>query len=91
MGQVRECGMMSIVTFSADGISLLFFCCWIGDDSVGYFIQPTVILTKNPKSITMVEEVFGPVLTVYVYEDDKFEDTCRLIDTTTQYALTGSM
>ncbi|KAG8792772.1 1-pyrroline-5-carboxylate dehydrogenase [Ceratobasidium sp. 428] len=61
------------------------------DGSKGYFIQPTVILTKDPKSVTMVEEIFGPVLTVYVYEDDKFEETCKLIDSTTTYALTGSI
>ncbi|KAG9045818.1 1-pyrroline-5-carboxylate dehydrogenase [Tulasnella sp. UAMH 9824] len=66
-------------------------CGGTADDSVGYFVQPTVILTKDPKSITMVEEIFGPVLTVYVYEDDKYEETCKLIDTTTAYALTGSI
>ncbi|KAI0638565.1 delta-1-pyrroline-5-carboxylate dehydrogenase [Trametes polyzona] len=61
------------------------------DDSTGYFVQPTVILTKDPKSVTMVEEIFGPVLTVYVYEDADFEKTLDLIDTTTSYALTGSI
>ncbi|KAH9948770.1 delta-1-pyrroline-5-carboxylate dehydrogenase [Amylocystis lapponica] len=61
------------------------------DDSTGYFIRPTVILTKDPKSVTMVEEVFGPVLTVYVYEDKDFEKTLELIDTSTAYALTGSI
>mgnify|MGYP003874672567 CR=1 FL=1 len=60
-----------------------------GDDSKGFFVQPTVILTKDPLSPTMVDEIFGPVLTVYVYEDNKFEETCSLIDTTTTYALTG--
>ncbi|EMD40391.1 delta-1-pyrroline-5-carboxylate dehydrogenase [Gelatoporia subvermispora B] len=62
-----------------------------GDDSKGYFVQPTVILTKDPKSITMKEEIFGPVLTIYVYEDSDFEKTLELIDTTTSYALTGSI
>ncbi|KIO31073.1 hypothetical protein M407DRAFT_68444 [Tulasnella calospora MUT 4182] len=66
-------------------------CGGTADDSVGYFVQPTVILTKDPKSTTMVEEIFGPVLTVYVYDDDKYEETCKLIDTTTAYALTGSI
>ncbi|KAG8718998.1 1-pyrroline-5-carboxylate dehydrogenase [Ceratobasidium sp. 395] len=61
------------------------------DGSKGYFVQPTVILTKDPKSVTMVEEIFGPVLTVYVYEDGKFDETCKLIDSTTTYALTGSI
>jgi 1-pyrroline-5-carboxylate dehydrogenase len=62
-----------------------------GDDSKGYFIQPTIILTKDPKSITMREEIFGPVVTVYVYDDGSFDETLDLIDTTTEYALTGSI
>ena len=62
-----------------------------GDDSTGYFIQPTVILTKDPRSVTMAEEVFGPVLTVYVYPDEEFDKTLELIDGTGQYALTGAM
>ncbi|KAF9498850.1 delta-1-pyrroline-5-carboxylate dehydrogenase [Pleurotus eryngii] len=62
-----------------------------GDDSKGYFIQPTVIETKDPKMITMVEEIFGPVITVYVFEDKDFELTLDLIDSTTDYALTGAI
>ncbi|KAF8748558.1 Delta-1-pyrroline-5-carboxylate dehydrogenase [Rhizoctonia solani] len=62
-----------------------------GDSSKGYFVQPTVILTKDPKSVTMVEEIFGPVLTIYVYDDEEFDETCKLIDSTTTYALTGSI
>ncbi|KAL1410247.1 1-pyrroline-5-carboxylate dehydrogenase [Vanrija albida] len=62
-----------------------------GDDSKGYFIQPTVILTKDPKSITMTEEIFGPVITVYVYEDKDIDATLKLIDTTTEYGLTGAI
>jgi 1-pyrroline-5-carboxylate dehydrogenase len=62
-----------------------------GDKSVGYFIQPTVILTTNPKYPTMCEELFGPVLTVYVYEDKDFEETLRLCDQTSPYALTGAI
>ncbi|MCX7905757.1 MAG: aldehyde dehydrogenase family protein, partial [Elusimicrobiales bacterium] len=61
------------------------------DDSVGYFIEPTVILTDNPKFKTMVEEIFGPVLTVYVYDDNKFEETLKLCDETSPYGLTGSI
>ena len=62
-----------------------------GDDSKGYFVQPTVILTTNPHSVTMTEEIFGPVLTIYVYDDNDFEKTLDLVDSTSQYALTGSM
>ena len=57
----------------------------------GWFIEPTVILTKNPTSETMVEEIFGPVLTIYVYEDDKFEEILELCDKASPYALTGSI
>jgi 1-pyrroline-5-carboxylate dehydrogenase len=62
-----------------------------GDASKGFYVQPTVILTTDPRSVTMVEEIFGPVLTVYVYEDAEFDAALALIDTTTAYALTGSM
>lgn len=61
------------------------------DSSKGYFIQPTVILTTDPKSRTMSEEIFGPVLTIYVYEDSKFEETLRLCNETSPYALTGAI
>jgi 1-pyrroline-5-carboxylate dehydrogenase len=61
------------------------------DKSKGYFIEPTVIVTKDPKYVTMCEELFGPVLTMYVYEDAKFEETLTLIDTTSPYALTGAI
>lgn len=61
------------------------------DKSKGYFIHPTVILAKKPDYETMREELFGPVLTVYVYEDDKFEETLKLVDSTSIYALTGSI
>ncbi|KAG1755388.1 Aldehyde/histidinol dehydrogenase [Suillus lakei] len=63
----------------------------IGDDSKGYFIQPTIILTEDPESITMKEEIFGPVITVYVYDDADYEKTLELIDNTSPYALTGSI
>ncbi|KAF9238798.1 Aldehyde/histidinol dehydrogenase [Melanogaster broomeanus] len=62
-----------------------------GDDSTGFFVQPTVILSKDPQSITMTEEIFGPVITVYVYDDADFEKTLELIDTTSVYALTGAI
>lgn len=80
-----------------------------GDDSKGFFIQPTVILSKDPQSVTLREEIFGPVLTVsnrkpiylsarshetqqvFLYEDEDYEKTLDLIDTTTDYGLTGAM
>ncbi len=57
----------------------------------GYFIEPTVIETKDPKYVTMCEEIFGPVLTLYVYDADKFEETLTLVDNTSPYALTGAI
>jgi len=59
------------------------------DDSVGYFIEPTLILTADPRYESMVEEIFAPVLTTYVYEDDEYEETLRLCDRTSIYGLTG--
>ena len=61
------------------------------DKKEGYFIQPTVIETKNAKSITMCEEIFGPVLTIYVYPANNFERALELVDTTSPYALTGAV
>ena len=61
------------------------------DKSKGWFIQPTVIVTTNPNYDTMERELFGPVLTVYVYEDDKWEESLKLVDQTSQYALTGAI
>lgn len=61
------------------------------DKAKGYFIEPTVIVTKDPSSVTMCEEVFGPVLTVYVYHAENFEQTLELVDSTSPYALTGSI
>jgi 1-pyrroline-5-carboxylate dehydrogenase len=61
------------------------------DKSKGYFIEPTVILSKDPTSLTMCEEIFGPVLTVYVYHQENFEQTLELVDSTSPYALTGSI
>lgn len=67
---------------------------WAGgncDKSKGYFIEPTVIEAKDPQYVTMCEEIFGPVLTVYVYDAEKFEETLKLVDSTSPYALTGSI
>ena len=61
------------------------------DKSVGYFIEPTVIVTTNPKYTTMETELFGPVITIYVYEDADWETTLELVDQTSEYALTGAV
>ncbi|HVU54788.1 MAG TPA: L-glutamate gamma-semialdehyde dehydrogenase [Puia sp.] len=67
---------------------------WVGgnsDKSKGYFIEPTVIEAKDPKYVTMCEEIFGPVLTVYVYKSSEFDQVLDLVNTTSPYALTGSI
>jgi 1-pyrroline-5-carboxylate dehydrogenase len=61
------------------------------DKSCGYFVQPTVVVSKTPDSTTMVEEIFGPVLTIYIYDDADFESTLDLVDGTGEYALTGAI
>jgi 1-pyrroline-5-carboxylate dehydrogenase len=61
------------------------------DKSKGYFIEPTIIVAKDPKYKTMCEEIFGPVLSLYVYDDNKFEETLELVDSTSEYALTGAV
>ena len=61
------------------------------DKSIGYFIEPTLIVTTNPEFKTMVEEIFGPVMTIYVYDEDKWEETLKIVDNTSEYALTGDI
>ncbi len=61
------------------------------DKSVGYFIEPTIIVTTNPHYNTLETELFGPVMTIFVYEDDQWEETLELVDTTSPYALTGAI
>jgi 1-pyrroline-5-carboxylate dehydrogenase len=61
------------------------------DKSKGYFIEPTVILTKDPNYTTMFTELFGPVVTIFVFEDDHWEETLHLVDKTSEYALTGAV
>ena len=65
--------------------------CGSYDDTKGWFVKPTVILAKKPDFKSMVEEIFGPVITIYVYDDDKLDETLRLCDTTSAYALTGAI
>ncbi len=67
---------------------------WVGgkcDKTKGYFIEPTIIEAADPHYVTMCEELFGPVLTVYVYDENKFEETLTLVDNTSAYALTGAI
>ena len=59
--------------------------------SIGYFVEPTVILTSDPNYVTMREEIFGPVMTIYVFEDSDFDKTLELVDKTSEYALTGAI
>jgi 1-pyrroline-5-carboxylate dehydrogenase len=61
------------------------------DKSIGYFIEPTIIQTKNPSYVTMCQELFGPIVTVFVYPADDFEATLKLVDSTSSYALTGAV
>ena len=61
------------------------------DKSVGYFIEPTVIVTTNPKYDTMCTELFGPVITIYIYEDANYDEMLKLVDSTSAYALTGAI
>ena len=61
------------------------------DKSVGYFIEPTIIVTTNPHYTTMETELFGPIMTIFVYEDSEWEETLELVDTTSPYALTGAI
>jgi 1-pyrroline-5-carboxylate dehydrogenase len=62
-----------------------------GDKSTGYYVEPTIILTTDPHFVTMEEEIFGPVMTIYVYDDQDYEATLRLCDETSPYALTGAV
>jgi 1-pyrroline-5-carboxylate dehydrogenase len=67
---------------------------WVGgkcDKTQGYFVQPTIIEAKDPKYVTMCEEIFGPVLTIYVYNANQFERTLDLVNSTSPYALTGAV
>ena len=61
------------------------------DSSVGYFIHPTLVQVQNPHDRIMTEEIFGPVLSAYVYDDDQLEETLELVDSSTAFALTGAV
>ena len=78
------------IEFIKDSNEAEIICGGNYDSSKGYFVEPTIAVTTNPHFRTMEEEIFGPVLTVYVYDDDKFEETLHLCDKTSLYGLTGA-
>jgi 1-pyrroline-5-carboxylate dehydrogenase len=81
----------SYIDFSKNSKDAEILCGGGCNKETGYFIEPTVILTKDPFFKTMVEEIFGPVITVYIYDDNKFEETLDICDKTSPYGLTGSI
>ncbi len=83
--------IMSYINFAKKATDAEILYGGKGDKSVGYFIEPTIIETSNPYFKTMQEEIFGPVMTIYVYEDDQFEETLKICDNTSPYALTGAI
>ncbi|MCF7741134.1 MAG: aldehyde dehydrogenase family protein, partial [Candidatus Marinimicrobia bacterium] len=83
--------IMSYIDFAKEADNAEIIIGGEGDDSKGYFIEPTIVLTDDPHFKTMEEEIFGPVLTVYVYKDENFEETLELCNNTSPYALTGAV
>ena len=83
--------IMSYIGKAAASKDAEIVCGGKGDKTNGYFVEPTVILTRDPHFITMEEEIFGPVLTVFVYQDDQYEATLELVDATSPYGLTGAV
>ena len=81
----------SYIDFAKDSKDAQIICGGECNDSKGYFVQPTVIEAKNPKFKSMEEEIFGPVMTIYVYPDNELDKTLELLDTTSPYALTGGI
>jgi 1-pyrroline-5-carboxylate dehydrogenase len=79
------------IAFAKDDPNLEILCGGEYDDSEGLYIQPTIIESKDPHSKIMCEEIFGPVLTIYVYDDKKYSETLELCNGTSPYALTGSI
>ncbi len=79
------------IDFARSSPDMEILCGGGSDDSTGYFIEPTVVLSKDPKSKLMSEEIFGPVLTVHVYPEDQYEETLQICDQTSPYALTGAI
>jgi len=95
MGAVIDRNAFSTITgyidYAKSSPDLEILCGGGHDDSTGYFIEPTIVLSKQPQTKLMVEEIFGPVLTVYVYPENEYEETLKLCDRTSPYALTGAI
>ena len=83
--------IMAYIDFARKSTSCEIIAGGIGDKSEGYFIEPTVIVVSDPHFRTMEDEIFGPVMSVYIYEDDKYAETLRLCDETSPFGLTGSI
>jgi 1-pyrroline-5-carboxylate dehydrogenase len=83
--------ILTYIEYAKNSKEAEILCGGTGDASKGYFVQPTVVLTVNPKFKLMEEEIFGPVLTIFVYEDRKLDETLGLCESTSPYALTGSI
>ena len=81
----------SYIDFAHDSKDAQIICGGKYDDSQGFFIEPTIIAADSPTFKTMEEEIFGPILTIYVYEDEKFEETLNICNTTSPYGLTGAV
>jgi 1-pyrroline-5-carboxylate dehydrogenase len=83
--------IMKYIDTAAKSPSATILCGGKGDKSKGYFVEPTIIQTTDPHFVTMEEEIFGPVMTIYVYEDEEFDKTLKICDETSPYGLTGSI
>jgi 1-pyrroline-5-carboxylate dehydrogenase len=83
--------IMSYIDLARSSDSATIIAGGKGDKSKGYFIEPTVIVTTDPHFITMEEEIFGPVMTIFVYDDEKYSETLKLCDSTSPFGLTGSI
>ena len=83
--------IISYIEFANQAKDAKIICGGNYSDKKGYFIEPTIILTTNPKFKTIQEEIFGPVFTIYIYSDEKYEETLHLCDETSPYALTGAI
>ncbi|PKK83623.1 MAG: 1-pyrroline-5-carboxylate dehydrogenase [candidate division Zixibacteria bacterium HGW-Zixibacteria-1] len=83
--------IVAFIDYTKEANDAEFLCGGHYDDSKGWFIEPTIVVTTNPKFKLMEEEIFGPVMTIYIYEDNEYEKTLELCDETSPYALTGAI